>query len=36
VTKKKVIIVEDDFIIEMFLEELLINNGCDVVGIVSI
>tara|TARA_B100000809_G_scaffold134758_1_gene132401 strand:- start:784 stop:1161 length:378 start_codon:yes stop_codon:yes gene_type:complete len=32
---KKVIIVEDDFIIQMFLEELLLSNGCDLVGIAS-
>lgn len=34
-TSKKVIIVEDDFIIQMFLEELLLRNECDIVGIAS-
>jgi AmiR/NasT family two-component response regulator len=32
---RKVIIVEDDFIIQMVLENFLLNTGCDVVGIAS-
>ena len=33
--KKKVLIVEDDFIIQMFLEQLIEQEGCEIVGVAS-